>query len=143
MAICVAIAQLPRHRSAATPPAWLIPVISDTCPPRGERRLPDACVQRLKAADLIIHAGDLSTIAAVIHDAGLRPGRTERLRRRCPAADAVVFGQSNMPQHERAPDGFQIFDPGSPTERRRAPHHMMGLARVTGGELRFGLVSLD
>src|SRR3954465_11409483 len=27
--------------------------------PRGPRRLPDACVERLRAADAILHAGDL------------------------------------------------------------------------------------
>ena len=30
--------------------------------PRGARRLPDACVERLRAADLILHGGDLSTL---------------------------------------------------------------------------------
>src|SRR5436305_7487894 len=35
----------------------LIAAISDTHLPRGRRRLPDACVERLKAADLILHAG--------------------------------------------------------------------------------------
>ena len=36
-----------------------IAVISDTHLPRGQRRLPDDCVDRLQAADLIVHAGDL------------------------------------------------------------------------------------
>jgi uncharacterized protein len=31
--------------------------------PRGARRLPDACVERLRAADLILHAGDLVSAA--------------------------------------------------------------------------------
>jgi len=42
-----------------------IAVISDTHLPRGTRRLPDACVERLRRADLIVHAGDLMTIAAL------------------------------------------------------------------------------
>ena len=52
-----------------------------------------------------------------------------------PSADAVVFGHSHIPRHESRPDGFQIFNPGSPTERRRAPAHTMGMATVvrTGG----------
>ena len=37
----------------------LIAIISDTHMPRGPRRLPDACVERLHAADLILHAGDV------------------------------------------------------------------------------------
>ena len=42
------------------------------------------------------------------------------MRRRFPDADAVVFGHSHIPLHEER-DGFAIFNPGSPTERRRAP----------------------
>ena len=73
---------------------------------------------------------------AVIHDAGPAAGRLARLRARFPEADAVVFGHSHMPLHE-VEDGFQIFNPGSPTQRRRAPHHTMGLATVDGSRLRF------
>jgi predicted phosphodiesterase len=54
-----------------------------------------------------------------------------------------VFGHSHMPLHERATDGFQIFNPGSPTERRRAPAHTMGIARVEGGRVEFELVAID
>ena len=47
-----------------------------------------------------------------------------------------IFGHSHIPLHERAADGFQIFNPGSPTERRRAPHHTMGIAHVGARALR-------
>ena len=60
---------------------------------------------------------------------GPRRGRLARLRRAFRDADAVVFGHSHMPLHERD-GGFQIFNPGSPTERRRAPIRAMGLADV-------------
>jgi uncharacterized protein len=66
---------------------------------------------------------------AMIHDAGPSKGRLGRMRRRFPDADAVVFGHSHLPLHEEE-DGFQIFNPGSPTERRRAPRHSMGLLRA-------------
>src|SRR5688572_6693993 len=100
----------------------LIAVISDTHLPRGARRLPGACVERIASADLLLHAGDFSTIQvlreleaigppvlgvhgnvdsadlrlllpeervvdakgariALIHDAGPRSGRLERMRR--------------------------------------------------------------
>ena len=36
----------------------IVAVIADTHLPRGARRLPDACVERLRAADLVLHAGD-------------------------------------------------------------------------------------
>ncbi len=137
-----------------------IAVISDTHLPRGNRRLPEACVERLRAADLILHAGDVMRLPALrelesygplvavhgnvddsevraalptvvsieadgltiglVHDAGPATGRLARLRRRFPDVDAVVFGHSHIPLHDQDPDGFQIFNPGSPTERRRA-----------------------
>jgi putative phosphoesterase len=162
----------------------LIAIISDTHMPRGARRLPDACVERIAAADLLLHAGDFMSLSvlreleaigppligvhgnvdsaelrrllpaervieaggariAMTHDAGVRSGRLERMRRRFGGrAEAVVFGHSHLPHHERAGDGFQIFNPGSPTERRRAPTHTMGLARSKDGEVRFELVEL-
>jgi uncharacterized protein len=153
----------------------LIAVISDTHLPRGPRRLPEACVERIAEADLLLHGGDFSTMdvlreleaigppllgvhgnvdsaelrrllpaervveaegarIGMVHDAGPRPGRLERLRARFgERADVVVFGHSHMPLHEQAQDGFQILNPGSPTERRRAPTHTMGLIRVDSG----------
>ena len=73
---------------------------------------------------------------AVIHDAGPSKGRLARMRARFPEADAVIFGHSHLPLHEKE-DGFQIFNPGSPTERRRAPRHSMGLLHPTAAGLRF------
>ena len=159
-----------------------IAIVSDTHLPRGARRLPAVCVERLRAADLILHAGDLSTLAvlreleaygpvvavhgnvdeaalratlpanaeieaggakiALTHDAGPARGRLARLRSRFPDADAVIFGHSHLPLHERADDGFQIFNPGSPTERRRAPACTMGMAHAQDGKLTFELVTL-
>jgi putative phosphoesterase len=159
-----------------------IAIISDTHLPRAGRRLPDACVQRLRRADLIVHAGDLTALSvlqelremgdvvavhgnvddpavktalphtaivpagdlriAVMHDAGPAQGRLGRLRRRFPDADAVIFGHSHLPLRASDKDGFQIFNPGSPTERRRAPHHTMGIATASGGEVAFELVTL-
>jgi hypothetical protein len=160
----------------------VVAVISDTHMPRGGRRLPDPFVERIEAADLLVHAGDFMTVEvlrelerigpplagvhgnvdsaelrrllptervvaverariALIHDAGPSAGRLERMRRRFgDGADAVVFGHSHLPLHERADDGFQIFNPGSPTERRRAPTHTMGLARVEGSTIEFELI---
>jgi uncharacterized protein len=78
---------------------------------------------------------------AMIHDAGPRVGRLARLQKRFGAhADAVVFGHSHLPLHEHADDGFQIFNPGSPTERRRAPVHTMGMARIDQGRITFELI---
>ncbi len=162
----------------------LIALISDTHLPRGNRRLPDACVERIRDADLLLHAGDFTAVEtlreleaigppllgvhgnidgaelrrllpaervveaegariAMVHDGGPRTGRLERLRREYgERADAVVFGHSHLPLHEES-GGFQIFNPGSPTERRRAPRHTMGIARVEDGAVSFELVPLD
>jgi putative phosphoesterase len=78
---------------------------------------------------------------AVIHDAGPRAGRAERLRARFPDADCAIFGHSHMPEHARL-GAFQIFNPGSPTERRRAPTRSMGTLRVRDGLARLRIVSL-
>ena len=73
-------------------------------------------------------------LIGLIHDAGPKAGRIGRLRRRFPDADAVLFGHSHLPLHERLDrtdmGSFQIFNPGSPTERRRAPRHSMGLGEI-------------
>jgi len=79
----------------------------------------------------------------MVHDAGPAKGRLERMRRRFPDADAVVFGHSHIPLHERDASGFQIFNPGSPTDRRRQPRHTLGLAHIDGRTLTFELIALD
>jgi uncharacterized protein len=160
----------------------LIAILADTHLPRGRRRLPEQCLQRLRSAELILHAGDISTAAvldelsvlgppvvavhgnvdesalvqrlpaklevevdrvrlAMTHDAGPARGRLTRLRKRFPRAHAVVFGHSHIPLHS-VEDGFQIFNPGSATDRRRQPQHSMGLARVDRGTIDFELVAL-
>ncbi|GAA1260164.1 metallophosphoesterase [Sphaerisporangium rubeum] len=71
---------------------------------------------------------------AMIHDSGPAAGRWTRLRRRFPDADLVVFGHSHIPlDHEE--QGLRIFNPGSPTDRRRQPHGTVGLLDVADGRL--------
>ncbi|HEX2016569.1 MAG TPA: metallophosphoesterase family protein [Solirubrobacteraceae bacterium] len=89
----------------------------------------------------ILDVGDGQTVG-LVHDAGPATGRLERLRGWFPLAGAVIFGHSHVPLHERSGD-FQIFNPGSPTDRRRQPAHTMGLLHVTAGGLRFEHVVLD
>jgi putative phosphoesterase len=161
----------------------IVAVIGDTHLPRGSRRLPEECAERIELADMVLHTGDfvrleaLEEIAALgpplvavhgnvddsalrerlpqraeveaagariglIHDAGPRRGRLARMRRQFPDADAVIFGHSHLPLLE-AEHGFQIFNPGSPTERRRAPAHTMGIAEIDAGAIRFEHVNLS
>ena len=42
-----------------------VAVISDTHLPRGARRLPEACLDRCRAADLILHGGDFSVLSVL------------------------------------------------------------------------------
>ena len=87
-----------------------IAVIADTHLPRGSRRLPDACVERLRAADLILHAGDVASAGALeelsalgppleavhgnVDDAALRALLPER---RIVEADGARIGQVHVP----------------------------------------------
>jgi len=71
---------------------------------------------------------------AMVHDSGAAAGRLARLRRRFPRADLVVFGHSHIPLDESAP-GLRIFNPGSPTDRRRQPHGTLGVLRLEDGRL--------
>jgi hypothetical protein len=82
------------------------------------------------------------TRIGMVHDAGPAAGRLERLRGRFPGCAAVVFGHSHIPLLEVAPDGFTIFNPGSPTDRRRQPVHTMGTAEAAGGAVAFAHVEL-
>ena len=73
---------------------------------------------------------------AMIHDSGASAGRLARMRRAFPDAGLVVFGHSHIPLDETADDGFRIFNPGSPTDRRRMPDGTIGLLDIADGRLR-------
>jgi putative phosphoesterase len=79
---------------------------------------------------------DLGGVAvAMVHDSGPTAGRAGRLHRRFPGADIVVFGHSHMPVDEVGVDGQRLFNPGSPTERRRAPTRTFGWLEVDDGRI--------
>lgn len=161
-----------------------IAIISDTHLPRGDRALPAACLERLRSADLIVHAGDFVALSVleelrglapveavygnmdepalrellpeervvevagarvgVVHIPGAAAGREARLEARFPGCDAVVYGHTHMPQVARlGSSGVWILNPGSPTERRRAPVHSMLVLDVEDGEIRPRLVTLS
>jgi predicted phosphodiesterase len=71
---------------------------------------------------------------AMVHDSGAAVGRMARMRRRFPAADLVVFGHSHIPLDESGP-GLRIFNPGSPTDRRRQPQGTLGVLEIDSGRL--------
>jgi uncharacterized protein len=152
-----------------------VAVISDTHMPRGARTLPGACLERLRAADLILHAGDVTAsvfleelralgppVEAVygnmdepalreslpkervveaagariglVHIPGPRAGRAERLIARFPGCAAVVYGHTHVPEVVQGA-GVWILNPGSPTERRRAPSRTMLVLEIAGGAI--------
>ena len=67
----------------------------------------------------------------LVHDPGPARGRRERLRDWFPECDVVVYGHTHSPEIALH-DGAWIVNPGSPTERRRAPAHTMAV--VGAGE---------
>jgi len=71
---------------------------------------------------------------AMIHDSGPSRTRRERLRARWPNARVVVFGHSHNPVNDD--DGeLLLFNPGSPTWKRRAPYPSMGILWLDGGNV--------
>jgi uncharacterized protein len=69
---------------------------------------------------------------AMIHDSGQAAGRAARMHRRFPDADLVVFGHSHIPMDVTG-SGVRIFNPGSPTDRRRQPHGTIGVLTLDAG----------
>ena len=140
-------------------------------------------MEALRGADLILHGGDLSSVAfldelravgppvqavygnadepalretlpkelvvevgdariGMVHIPGPAAGREERLLRRFPGCDAVLFGHTHVPVVEQE-EGVWLLNPGSPTERRRAtPFYSFLQLRVEGGAVGPELVRL-
>lgn len=73
---------------------------------------------------------------AMIHDSGRTADRAARMRSRFPEAHLVVFGHSHIPLDETGPGGLRIFNPGSPTDRRRQPQGTIGLLDIADGRLK-------
>jgi putative phosphoesterase len=158
-----------------------VAVISDTHMPRGTRTLPQECIDRLAAADLILHGGDVTEAAVLetlgelgplhavygnmdsaelraslpkervveaggarigmVHIPGPRAGHAARLVARFPGCDAVVYGHTHIPEIVREGDVW-ILNPGSPTERRKAPHRTMLELKIVRGTITPELVEL-
>ena len=89
--------------------------------------------------ELVVELGGLRI--GMVHDPGPAAGRAERLARRFPGCAAVLFGHTHLPQVERH-GGMWLLNPGSPTERRRAPFRSMLDLGISGGEIRPELVRL-
>jgi putative phosphoesterase len=93
----------------------------------------------LLPAERVIEVGD--TRIGLVHDPGPVAGRGARLRAKFPGCDAVIYGHTHIPEVTRDEDVW-ILNPGSPTERRRAPVHSMLVLEIEAGEIRPRLVEL-
>jgi putative phosphoesterase len=152
-----------------------IVVVSDTHVPDFARALPSKLFPPLRRADLILHAGDVTSAqvllelsefapvhvamgngdrpevaawgarpevmldldglsVAMVHDAGPRSGRERRMRRRFPHAGLVIFGHSHIPIDAEA-EGQRLFNPGSPTWKRRQPAPTFGALTISAGRV--------
>ncbi len=78
---------------------------------------------------------------ALVHDAGRERARRAVLRDRFPGARAVCFGHSHLPVCDDR-DGLLLLNPGSPTERRRAPWHSYGELVIEDGALAARVIRL-
>ncbi|MFJ9552401.1 metallophosphoesterase family protein [Nocardiopsis sp. NPDC101807] len=72
---------------------------------------------------------------AVVHETGQAAGREKRCAARFPDADVLVFGHSHIPWDTSADSGLRLLNPGSPTDRRRRPHHTYMTAEAADGAL--------
>lgn len=72
---------------------------------------------------------------AMVHESGARAGREARMKRRFPDARVVVYGHSHQPEDRLGVDRQRLFNPGSPTQRRRAPARTYGVLHLAGGRI--------
>lgn len=116
--------------------ARLIGVHGNNDGPELRRRLPEVARAAVGGVRL-----------AVVHETGDARGREARCAARfggpgggadgspAGATDVLVFGHSHIPWDSTAPNGLRLLNPGSPTDRRRQPHHTYMTAVVDRGRL--------
>ena len=93
--------------------------------------LPDQLVLTIEGVEL-----------AMLHDSGPRSGRENRMQRRFPSADLVVFGHSHEPISIHTEHEQTLFNPGSPTQRRRQPRATYGWITLDLGRIEAQIIEL-
>ncbi len=157
-------------------------MLADTHVPDFARSLPAEVMAAVRSADMVLHAGDVTSSAlldglaafapvrvamgnrdgpdvaawgaepevhldvegvriAMLHDSGRSAGRRARMARRFPDAGVVVYGHSHIPMDAEA-DGRRLFNPGSPTWKRRQPLPTYGVLDVADGRVRSRIVEI-
>ncbi len=65
----------------------------------------------------------------VIHGWGSPPGIEERILARMGKLDCIIYGHTHIPAcHKNG--GVLFFNPGSPTDKRFAPHRSIGILEI-------------
>jgi len=77
----------------------------------------------------------------MVHIPGPAAGRAARLRAKFPGCDAVIYGHTHVPEVLQDA-GVWILNPGSPTEKRKAPSHAMLVLEVEARRIEPRLVEL-
>lgn len=120
----------------------MIALLGDTHLPRGSRRLPDACVRVLEAADLVLHAGDFTAASVLAALEELAP------------VHAVRGNMDEPPLREALPERLEVeaeglriglvHDPGPAVGRHeRLRRWFPGCALVLYGHTHAPEVALD
>jgi uncharacterized protein len=99
----------------------------------------EPALRELLAKELVVEIEDVRI--GMVHIPGPAAGREQRLVRRFPGCDAIVFGHTHLPLVERA-GGVWLLNPGSPTERRRGPFHAFLRLSVAARRIRPWLVEI-
>ncbi|WP_208012563.1 metallophosphoesterase family protein [Cellulomonas shaoxiangyii] len=88
-----------------------------------------ACYGNNDGADLRARLPEIARLEVagvrlgVVHETGSAAGRERRCDDRFGDLDVLVFGHSHIPWDTTTPRGLRLLNPGSPTDRRRQPHH--------------------
>jgi putative phosphoesterase len=99
----------------------------------------DAELRALLPARRVVEVGGYRI--GMVHEPGPRVGREARLATWFPECNLVVYGHTHLPELVSFGD-LHILNPGSPTERRRAPTHTMAAITVSSGQLDTNICSL-
>ena len=82
---------------------------------------------------LVVELGGVRV--GMVHDSGATKARPARVHRMFPDCEIVLFGHSHAPVDDLGVEGQRLFNPGSPTQRRRQPHPSFGLLVFDDGAI--------
>ncbi|WP_460738557.1 metallophosphoesterase family protein [Microbacterium neimengense] len=91
---------------------------------------------------LIAHRRIEGVRMSVVHETGDARSRERRMDAAHPETDLLVFGHSHIPWDTVTPGGMRLLNPGSPTDRRRQPHHTCMTVTIEDARIEATLVTL-